>query len=66
MFRMSPSKIGTIVFSAGNVFIAFALIVLVYMTRRNMPKVYHDHFRKGVKTEIHLVLCLRIDKLAKL
>ena len=36
---MKSSKIGTIIFSAGNVFIALALIALVYMTRRNMPKV---------------------------
>ena len=36
------SKVGTLVFSAGNVFIAFALIVLVYMTRCNLPKVQND------------------------
>ena len=42
IFWRRMSKVGTLVFSAGNVFIAFALIVLVYMTRCNLPKVQND------------------------
>ena len=49
---MSGSRISTLVFSAGNVFIAFALIALVYMTRRDMPKVdeYDDYSLESFKT----------------
>ena len=49
---MSGSRISTLVFSAGNGFIAFALIALVYMTRRDMPKVneYDDYSLESVKT----------------
>ena len=51
---MAGSKISTLIFSAGNVFIAFTLIALVYMTRRDMPKV--DKYDENFKLKINLSL----------
>ena len=54
---MSRSKISTLVFSAGNVFIAVTLIALVYMTRQKMPKV--DEL-KPIVLSIHISSTLKL------